>query len=88
MSFGNHLRSLRGAAGLSRPELAKKAGVPVSTLRNWEASVGFPGLPALHRLAEALEVPMERFAEGVEDPGEDEPAPADKPGRRPKGKTP
>jgi hypothetical protein len=30
-------------------------------------------LPALQRLAEALGVPVERFAEGVEDPAEDEP---------------
>jgi hypothetical protein len=33
---------------------------------------GFPGLPALLRLAGALGVPVERFAEGVEDPAGDE----------------
>jgi transcriptional regulator with XRE-family HTH domain len=48
--------------------LARRAGVPVGTLRNWEADRGFPGLPALLRLAAALGVPVERFAEGVEDP--------------------
>jgi HTH-type transcriptional regulator, cell division transcriptional repressor len=71
MSFGLHLRGLREAAGLSRAELARKAGVPISTLRNWEGDRGFPGLPAALRLAEALGVPVERFAEGVEDPAED-----------------
>jgi hypothetical protein len=31
-----------------------------------------PGLPVLQELARVLKVPMERFAEGVEDPaGED-----------------
>ena len=33
---------------------------------------GFPGGPASLRLAEALGVPVERLAEGVEDPAEDE----------------
>jgi transcriptional regulator with XRE-family HTH domain len=66
MSFGQHLRGLRDGAGLSRSELARRAAVPVSTLRNWEADRGFPGLPALLRLAGALGVPVERFAEGVE----------------------
>jgi transcriptional regulator with XRE-family HTH domain len=89
MSFGQHLRGLREGAGLSRAELARKAGVPVSTLRNWEGDRGFPGLAASLRLAEALGVPVERFAEGVEDPGEDEPAPPpEEPPRRSKGKAP
>jgi hypothetical protein len=30
--------------------------------------VGFPTVPAVVRLAEALGVPVERLAEGVEDP--------------------
>jgi transcriptional regulator with XRE-family HTH domain len=72
MSFGGHMRALREEAGLSRPELARRASVSVSTLRNWESDRGFPGLPALARLAKALGVRVERFAEGVEEPGEDE----------------
>jgi transcriptional regulator with XRE-family HTH domain len=87
MSFGQYLRRLREAAGLSRAELARRAGVPASTLRGWEGDRGFPTLPAALRLAEALGVPVERFAEGVEDPAEDEPAPEEKPRRRRKGKT-
>jgi transcriptional regulator with XRE-family HTH domain len=54
---------------------AREAGVPVSTLWDWEADRGLPGLPALLRLAQALGVPPERFAEGVEDPAGDEPEP-------------
>jgi DNA-binding transcriptional regulator YiaG len=72
MSFGGHMRALREEAGLSRPELARRANVPVSTLRNWEGDRGFPNMPALLRLAKALGVRVERLAEGVEDPGEDE----------------
>jgi transcriptional regulator with XRE-family HTH domain len=88
MSFGQHLRALREGAGLSQPELARKAGIPLGTLRHWEGGDrGMPRLPALLRLAEALGVRVERFAEGVEDPEEDEPGmPVEKPRRRPKGK--
>jgi putative transcriptional regulator len=82
MSFGGHLRALRGEAGLSRAELARRADVPVSTLRSWENGRGFPGAAAFFRLAEALGVPAKRLAEGMEDPEEDEPEPAlEKPGR-------
>jgi transcriptional regulator with XRE-family HTH domain len=73
MSFGGHMRALREEAGLSRPELARKASVPVSTLRNWKADRGFPNMQALLRLAKALGVQFERLAEGVEDPAGDEP---------------
>ena len=71
MSFGDHLRALREAAGLSRAELARKASVPASTLRHWEGGRGMPGLPTLLRLAEALGVPVEQLAEGVDDPAEE-----------------
>jgi transcriptional regulator with XRE-family HTH domain len=72
MSFGRHMRALREKAGLSRAELARRAGVPVSTLRNWEGDRGFPNVAAGLRLAEALGVRIERLAEGVEDPTGDE----------------
>ncbi len=85
MSFGEHLRRLREAAGLSRAELARRAGVPLSTLRNWEWDRGFPTMPAAQRLAEALGVPVERFAAGVDDPAEEEPTAPEKPCSR-KGK--
>jgi transcriptional regulator with XRE-family HTH domain len=72
MSFGEHLRKLREGVGLSRAELARKAAVPASTLRDWEAGRGFPGLPVLVRLAAALGVTVEQIAEGVEDPADAE----------------
>jgi transcriptional regulator with XRE-family HTH domain len=89
MSFGQHLRALREGARLSRPELARKAAIPVSTLRNWEGDRGMPGLPVLLRLGAALGVAVERFAAGVEDPAGEEPEPAsEKPRRTRKGKAP
>ena len=46
MSFGGHLRALRQEAGLSRGELARRAAVPVSTLRGGGRTTGaFPALP-------------------------------------------
>jgi transcriptional regulator with XRE-family HTH domain len=65
MSFGRHLRALRDRAGLSRSGLARQAGVPAGTLRNWESDRGFPSLAACVRLAE-----------GVGDPAGDDPEPA------------
>jgi transcriptional regulator with XRE-family HTH domain len=67
MSFGGHMRALRGEAGLSRAELSLRACIPASTLRNWEGDRGFAHLPVLLRMAEALGVTTERIAEGVDD---------------------
>jgi transcriptional regulator with XRE-family HTH domain len=81
-SFGHHLRTLREAAGLSRAALARRAVVPTSTLRNWQADRGFPGPAAGLRLAEALGVTPERSAGGVDDPAEDEALAAEAEARR------
>jgi transcriptional regulator with XRE-family HTH domain len=67
-TVGQAARALRAEEALSRAEVARRVGVPGSTLRHWEGDRGMPGLPVLRRLAEALGVPLERFAEGVEDP--------------------
>ena len=72
MRFGQHLPALRGEADLSRAESARKAGVPVNTLRNWEGDRDFPGLAACLRLADVPGAPVERLAEGVDDPAGDE----------------
>jgi hypothetical protein len=42
----------------------------------WEADRGMPGLPAALRLAGVLGVPVERLADGVEDPAGDRPGPS------------
>ena len=76
MSYGGHLRTLRAEARLFRAEVARRAGVPVSTLRRWEHDRGFPGVPASLRLAEALAVPAERLAGGVNDLARNEAKPA------------
>jgi len=83
------MRALRKEVGLSRAELARRASVPASTLRNWENDRGFPTLPVVMRLAEALGVPAEWLAGGGGRPAEDEPEPAQqKPRRRRKASIP
>jgi putative transcriptional regulator len=54
MGFGEMLQREREKAGMSQPELAKAAGVPVGTLRNWEQGRRYPRPEAIARLAKAL----------------------------------
>ena len=42
MSFGGHLRALREQAGLSRAELARRAGVPLDDLMLAQLLEGAP----------------------------------------------
>jgi transcriptional regulator with XRE-family HTH domain len=73
MSFGQHLQALRVKAGLSQAGLAAKTGISVYTIQSWETDRRAPGsLAMLVKLAEGLNVPIEAFAAGVEDPAEDE----------------
>ena len=73
----------------TRAGLARRAGVPASSLRNWEGDRGFPNPRAFVSLAGALGVTLERLAEGVEDPADEEEAlAAEEARRRRKGKKP
>jgi hypothetical protein len=69
------LAKMARSAGRERSPLPP-AYIPTDTPRNREADRGFPGLPTLLRLAGALGVPVERLAEGVEDPAGDGAGPA------------
>lgn len=50
------LRELRQRAGWTRPELARRADVKVSTLCKYEYAYSNPSWPAAQRLARALAV--------------------------------
>jgi transcriptional regulator with XRE-family HTH domain len=54
--FGDHLRSLRKARGMSQVELGDLANVNDKYLGEVERGVGNPSLDVLHKLAKALEV--------------------------------
>jgi DNA adenine methylase len=77
-TFGRRLKQLREAAGLTQPALAEAAGVPVTSLRNWEQDHREPMASAVLGLARALGVGAGRLlgSEATEEPAE-EPAPSD-----------
>jgi len=56
--MGQNLQRLRQEAGLSQSALAKAAGVPIGSLRNWEQDRRKPSLDAAGRIADALGVPL------------------------------
>jgi len=83
-TFGQRLKRLRETAGLTQVQLAERASVPLTTLRNWEYDRREPLVGAAFRLARALGVSCEAFQ--VEDkPAEKAPA-AKKTTKKRKGK--
>lgn len=64
-TFGQRLQRLRTAAKLTQRQLAEAAGVPMSSLQNWEIDRREPGLRAAVRLAKGLGVSVEELADTV-----------------------
>jgi transcriptional regulator with XRE-family HTH domain len=60
--MGARLKRLREAAGLSQPELSRRAGIPLGTLRGWEYGRRTPLLDAAARLADALNITLDELA--------------------------
>ncbi len=58
--LGNALRQLRGEAGLTQAQLAEATGVSRKTINTVENGVFIPSSILALRLAQALEVPVER----------------------------
>jgi transcriptional regulator with XRE-family HTH domain len=65
--MGEHIQRARQAAGLSQPQLAKAAGVPLGTLRNWEQGRRVPLLDTAARVAAALGCTLDELA-GLSEP--------------------
>lgn len=76
-TFAERLKHLREQAGLTQPELALKAGVPIGTLRDYEQGKRRtdPGFRTTVKLARAMGVDCLAFADCVDDE-EPESAPA------------
>lgn len=60
-TLGDLLKQLRNDKDLTQEELAEKAGVPLSSLRNYEQDHRTPDLAAAYRLAKALGVALEEL---------------------------
>lgn len=61
-AMGQRLQELRDRAGLTQLALAERAGIPVSSLRNWEQGRVLPQLDAAWRLAKALCITLDELA--------------------------
>ncbi len=55
------LKTLRDARGLTQEQIARLAGVPRATWANLETGGGNPTLAVLHRVAQALQVPLDEL---------------------------
>jgi transcriptional regulator with XRE-family HTH domain len=63
MTFGEKLRELREAKGLSRAALASASGVPFGTIHGYEIGRRGPSFAAVIALAKALGVDCRTFAD-------------------------
>jgi transcriptional regulator with XRE-family HTH domain len=70
-TLGQRLQRLRAAANLTQAQVATAAGVPLSSLQNWEIDRREPSFRAACRLAKALGVTAEHLADtaSVEEAG-------------------
>jgi transcriptional regulator with XRE-family HTH domain len=59
--LGRNLKELRLTRGLTQAQIAKLAGLPRATWANLESSDANPTLAVLHRVAVALQVPLEEL---------------------------
>lgn len=57
----NKLRAVRTAHGLSRIELAERAGVSPFSLRDFERGISRPSVNTLAALADELNVPLDEL---------------------------
>jgi transcriptional regulator with XRE-family HTH domain len=78
--FAGRLRELREAAGLSREQLAERAGMKVNGVRDLEQGVRSPRWDSVLALAGALGVKCDDFAQ---EPGELPPPKAGRPRKAP-----
>ena len=67
MTFGEKLKQLREQAGLTQAALAKASGRGLGAIRDYEQGNRSPSLIAAFKIAAALGVSVEFFAECVEE---------------------
>jgi transcriptional regulator with XRE-family HTH domain len=85
MTFAEKLKQLRRAAGLTQAQLADHSGRGLGAIRGYEQGDREPLLSTAFKLARALGVSVEAFAEcvdGAAPPGPPREPPARPPGRR------
>ncbi len=83
MKFTEKLRELREKAGLSEAKLAQASGLPFGTVHGYGLGARKPSLAAALRIAKALGVTCDAFADCEDLVGKPE-EPEKKPGGRPR----
>ena len=70
MSFAKRLKELRGQADLTQQQLAEVVGIPLGTIREYEQGKRLkdPPLSFVAKLAKALGVSTDEFADAIETP--------------------
>jgi transcriptional regulator with XRE-family HTH domain len=59
--LAGNIRQLRDARGLTQDQMARLAGIPRATWGHVESGAGNPTLSVLHKVAVALQVPLEEL---------------------------
>lgn len=59
--LGDNIRQLRDARGMTQQQMAKLSGLPRATWSNLESGTANPTLSVLHKVAVALQVPVEEL---------------------------
>ncbi|MBY5828651.1 helix-turn-helix domain-containing protein [Rhizobium leguminosarum] len=66
--FQERLKKARSLRGYNQDELAKKAGMPASSIAHFETGTRKPSFDSLRRLANALEITTDYLLGRVDDP--------------------
>jgi transcriptional regulator with XRE-family HTH domain len=80
-TFGELLQALRHKAGLTQASLAQKAGVSLRNIQGWEINYRCPVSGDFFKLARALNVSADAFADCIDGRGG-----SAKPAKRKRGK--
>lgn len=81
MPFAEVLKKLRTEAGMTQEQLAERAGIAISSLRNHEQGHRAPSWPAVVKLARALGVKADVFSE-CDEVKEEQPASKPRKGKK------
>jgi transcriptional regulator with XRE-family HTH domain len=65
-TFGEKMKQLRTEAGLTQEALAQRAGLGIGAVRDYEQGRKGPSVPSLFKLAKALGVSCEAFADCID----------------------
>ncbi|HEV3143772.1 MAG TPA: helix-turn-helix transcriptional regulator [Gemmataceae bacterium] len=76
MTFGEKLHSIREKKGLTQEALAMRARLSVGTIRNYEQGIRIALFPAVVKIAAALGVTCDSFADCTDIADGEKPAPA------------